>query len=176
MRAGIPRTFWRASTMLNSGPIGTARHGMSINQRVAQFAQNHLGQRVRRGECFDLADRALRSAGAASAADYGRVTPRGDYQWGLGVMPSSAQVGDIVQFRNFRVDFSDERGEGWETRGAPNHTAIIAAVEGDGRFEIWEQNYNNVRRVTRTIIYLTSNPPRSRVSGRVSVYRPQPAD
>ena len=62
---------------------------MTINQEVLAFASSKIGQTVGRGECVDLADQALRNAGALSYGDYGEITPDGDYEWGLAVMLSS---------------------------------------------------------------------------------------
>ena len=146
---------------------------MTINARVLQFATRHLNQRVGRGECFDLADRALRAAGAQSAADYGEITAHGDYQWGLGV--ATPQPGDIIQFRNYRVDIDNESGVGFETRGSPNHTAIIASVGENGVVEVLEQNVYNVRKVKRNTLYLQSGRG-IRVTGTFRIYRPQPRD
>ena len=147
---------------------------MTIGQQVAQFARSHMNQKVgRRGECFDLADQALRAAGAASAADYGQVTANADYQWGLSVMLSSVRPGDIVQFRNYRVEIDNEQGEGFETRGNPNHTAIVASVGENGVIEVFEQNVYGVRRVKRNTLYFESGNGIT-VSGRFTFYRPQP--
>jgi len=40
---------------------------------------------VGRGECYDLADHALKHAGAKSAPDYGKINHDGDYRWGKAV-------------------------------------------------------------------------------------------
>ena len=46
----------------------------SLNDQVKNGAYNKMGQQVGDGECFALADQALKSAGAKSAADFGAVT------------------------------------------------------------------------------------------------------
>ena len=95
---------------------------MTINSDVVQFARTNLNRRVgRRGECFDLADRALRAAGALSADHYGAITRDADYVWGLRVMLSSVRPGDIVQFRNYRADINNETA--WEKK--PGAAPII---------------------------------------------------
>ena len=61
---------------------GSKTPGPSLADSVVSFASRSLGQRVGDGECFALADRALRNAGAKSAAAFGPVVPDGDYVWG----------------------------------------------------------------------------------------------
>ena len=146
---------------------------MSINMQVVQFARSHMNRSVGRGECYDLAHLALESAGAASAPDYGEITPRGDYQWGLGVMLGSVKAGDIVQFRNYRVDIDNEQGTGFETRGNPNHTAIVASVGQAGVLEVFEQNVGDMKRVMRRTLYF-QNDNGITVTGQFKFYRPQP--
>jgi len=127
----------------------------SLGQRVLNFATNHAGQQVGSGECFDLADQALRGAGAKSAADYGEVTADADYQWGNAVQLVDVQAGDVLQFRDYSVtievvvtrtktfrDGSTEETEQTttETYGRPHHTAIVSSRLGGGRLRVNEQN------------------------------------
>lgn len=54
-----------------------------LNSRSLVLAHaGRKGTKVGSGECFDLADQALKDAGAKSAGDYGPVTPESDYRWG----------------------------------------------------------------------------------------------
>ena len=140
---------------------------------IVRFAEQHLNRRVGRGECFDLADRALRAAGAETASDRGPISASGDYEWGLRVLLRSVQPGFIVQFRNYRVDIDNASGVGFETRGSPNHTAIVASVGEGGVIDVFEQNVYNVRRVQRNTLYF-ENRPGIRISGQFHFYRPQP--
>jgi len=127
----------------------------SLGDRVHSFAVNHAAQQVGSGECFDLADQALRSAGARSAADYGQVTADADYRWGTAVQLADVQPGDVLQFRNYQVtvevvvqrtktfqDGSVEESEETrtETYSRPHHTAIVSAKLGGGQLRVWEQN------------------------------------
>ena len=88
-------------------------------------------------------------------------------------MLSSVQPGDIVQFRNYRVDINNATGVGFETRGSPNHTAIVASVGRNGVIEVFEQNVYDVRLVKRNTLYF-QNGTGIRVSGQFNFYRPQP--
>ena len=176
---------------------------MALNDDVLSWARGRLGQRVGRGECFDLADQALRAAGAKSAADYGPVTATTDYIWGSAVQFSSAQAGDVIQFRNYRCTITtttrrDYSGGGFDestetqTQERPHHTAILQSVGSNGQLTILEQNVGtgtNRRTVqSNQLSFQTVNlPPRVtneggtrttvrvsiQVSGRVWYYRPQ---
>lgn len=120
---------------------------MTINSSVVQFAVDNMGSRVGAGECFDLADRALRHAGARSAADYGEITPNADYEWGTAVELNQVTAGDIIQFRNYQseitveIRYPDGSSEtSVETQSRPHHTAIVSSIGRNGRLRIYEQN------------------------------------
>ena len=169
---------------------------MTINARVVQYAQDNMGRKVGSGECFDLADQALRAAEAKSAADFGRVTPTADYIWGQAVTRAQTRPGDILQFRNYSetvvttISYADGSGETLtETHSRPHHTAIVRTSHSHGRLTVFEQNVANVRRVvTNDLHFQTLNVPsrteqrdgqratitqRITVSGTVRFYRPQ---
>lgn len=110
--------------------------GGSLNQQVVNWARGKIGQHVGSGECWDLADRALRGAGASSSTTTGA---QDDYFWGTEVALTNAVPGDILQFRNYVVTtktttaatFAD--GSGYvDTQDSlaerPHHTAIVEAV------------------------------------------------
>lgn len=170
-----------------------------ISQSVLQFASSRMGTRVGQGECFDLADQALRGAGAKSAADYGEVTANADYVWGTSVELAQVEAGDVIQFRDYRMrvtirttwpDGSDEEEFSEQTR--PHHTAIVASVDGGGRLTMYEQNVgsgSSQRTVQRNNLYLSSSSTVRterrgnetvtvrtvvEVSGTRRYYRPQP--
>jgi hypothetical protein len=78
------------------GPVGLdappgADTSTGIADRILGFARRQRGNRVGNGECFTFADRALSTAGARSAGDYGEVTPNTDYVWGSVVSLSDLQ-------------------------------------------------------------------------------------
>ena len=72
----------------------------SINQKVVAWAHGKLKKRVGRGECWDLADQALRHAGARSSTTTGA---NDDYQWGSEMPVIAAMPGDVLQFRDYVV-------------------------------------------------------------------------
>ena len=176
------------------GPIGldakggTAKGGGgSMAEQILSLPRRRRGERVGDGECFTLADRALRGAGARSAADYGSVTPDADYVWGTSIAVSQLQPGDIIQFRGYRYDRevvtegSDgtiDTAEDYQER--PHHTAIVESVGANGAVTVLEQNAPEGSPVTRNQLFLTGGTTTSgrtrttiTVQGNVWCYRPQ---
>jgi hypothetical protein len=137
--------------------------GAAIAAGVVGYATGNLGQRVGDGECFTLADRALRNAGAKSAADYGPVVPDGDYVWGTQVSLSNLRPGDIIQFRDYSCRIATEIDSPTETRTEerveerPHHTAIVERVGRDGAVTVIEQNIPPGSAVVRTQLYFAGS-------------------
>lgn len=119
----------------------------SINQKVVAFAHGKLKKRVGRGECWDLADQALRHAGARSSTTTGA---NDDYQWGSEISVIAAMPGDVLQFRDYVVTTTTVTKSMW-TNGSvstateevvakrPHHTAIVVAV-APGVLTVFEQH------------------------------------
>lgn len=167
---------------------GNAKGGTaSIGEQVVGYARNRRGQVVGDGECFTLADNALRNAGARSAADYGTVTPDADYVWGSAVALSDLRPGDIIQFRNYRYDrevetsHSDGSSEtNTDFQERPHHTAIVERVGANGAVTVLEQNAPVGSAVTRSDLFFSDRDDTSgerrttiRVQGRFWFYRPE---
>lgn len=171
-----------------------------INANVRSFAAGRVGQQVGRGECFDLADRALRAAGARSAADYGEVTATADYVWGQSIQASQAMAGDIIQFRNYQMtivtitvvrnaDGSGRTDQEEEVRSRPHHTGIVDSTSSSEGMSVLEQNATGDRRVSRNRLHFSSRTigprvtrsggttttvtRRITVTGQVWFYRPE---
>ena len=175
------------------GPIGldaksgTAKQGgASMAEQIISFARRNRGSRVGDGQCFTLADRALRGANARSAADYGTVTPTADYTWGTSVTLAELQPGDVIQFRDYTYErvvvTEDDRGTTREEHAEdrPHHTAIVESVDGNGAVTVLEQNAPDGSPVTRTQLFFTGGTTTSghrtttiTVSGSFWFYRPQ---
>ncbi len=105
-----------------------------LNAKVEAFTRGHLGRPVGDGICITLAVEALKAAGARGPSF---DDPDGNYTWGDPV-PSlrDALPGDILQFRD--AVFQGRRSTGrrrWTTwhDEYPHHTAVVAAVSGDGK-------------------------------------------
>jgi hypothetical protein len=152
------------------GPIGLDAPGGSgqssepnMSRRIVAYAQQKSGTRVGNGECFTLADKALKGAGAKSAADFGTVTRDADYKWGSTVSLTDLQPGDIIQFRGYRYDRevtthhsngSTETYEDFQKR--PHHTAIVETVDGNGAVTVLEQNAPEGSPVVRSHLFFKS--------------------
>jgi hypothetical protein len=177
------------------GPIGFDANGGTPRQggptmadQIVSLPRRRRGQRVGDGECFTLADTALRNAGARGAADYGAVTPSTDYVWGTSVSLSDVRAGDVIQFRDYRFEREIEarNADGsitttTEFQERPHHTAIVERVDGSGALTVLEQNSPNGAPVTRNQLFF-SNGTSSRgtrttritVQGTFWFYRAQP--
>lgn len=120
----------------------------AVNQKVVAWAHSRLRQKVGRGECWDLAHQALRSAGARSSTSTGRDD---NYVWGKPVQLERVVPGDVIQFRDWIVTtktvtvvrFAD--GSGYHDSDEvvarrPHHTAIVDRVGGVGVLRVYEQH------------------------------------
>ena len=161
-----------------SGPGGT-----NLGAQVVSFAEGKSGQRVGDGECFALADQALKKAGARSAADFGSLTDEADYKWGAQVSLADVKPGDIVQFRDYAFTRREEKEDGsWQERSEqrPHHTAIVKSVDGNGLVTVLEQNSPKRSAVHRIQLGFASTSftrdattVTITTSGSVWFYRPQ---
>jgi hypothetical protein len=174
-------------------PIGLdARSGSaaptaaSIADQIVSFARRQRGSRVGDGQCFALADRALRGARAKSAADYGTITPTADYTWGTPVSVADLQPGDVIQFRDYSYESVVVTQTGNSTvteehaEDRPHHTAVVETVHGGGAVTVLEQNAPDGSAVTRTRLFFTAGTTTIgnrtttiTVSGTFWFYRPE---
>ena len=143
-----------------------------LGNAVAQFAQNRLGQKEGNGECWTLAERALKGAGAQTSTKImGTIGIDDDYVWGDPVTLATLERGDIIQFRNYSFTASDGSGE-----DRPHHTAIAATAATGGAVQVYEQNVGKVhpKKVKRNTLYFDPNAAGVTVTGTVWFYRPRP--
>lgn len=155
-RAPVARPLHRGTLSQNS-PAAPGTTGLAqavpppsqavLGQRVLNFARNRIGHKVGDGECFALADQALRAAGAATAENFGQVRPNTNYVWSSQtVTAGAARPGDIVQLRNFSIRQDVARPDGsssWQTESRPHHTGIVVSSRTEGGIvflTILEQN------------------------------------
>lgn len=131
------------------------------SHKVYEWARLQVGKRVGAGECWDLADRALRQAGARSSTTTGNAD---NYDWGTPVTPVQAVVpGDILQFRDYVVrttvttTYPDQSTDStWSEIIRPHHTAIVAANHGAKGLVILEQNLRKSAPVQRNVLHLAN--------------------
>jgi hypothetical protein len=174
------------------GPVGldandSNKGQAAMAQQIMNFITQKMGTRHGKGECFTLADDALKKAGAKSAADFGTVTEDADYVWGTAVKLSDVQPGDLIQFRNYQylrtVKTTNPDGSWSETdakEGRPHHTAVVEKVNGDGSLVVLEQNARKGDPVARNTLFFKSATTESdntkttvKVTGTFRFYRPQ---
>lgn len=175
---------------LDSKSPGTAKVSTaSMADQIVAYARRQAGQKVGDGECFALADRALKNAGAKSASAYCTVAPDVDYIWGDAVSPADVRAGDIIQFRDYRFDrevVTQQSGGGSDTvtdfqERTPHHTAIVERNDGGAAITVLEQNVDGSP-VVRTQLFFKNTGPATvgnktttiKVSGKFWFYRPQP--
>jgi hypothetical protein len=176
-----------------NGPIGLdADAGIpqstdkARGDQIAGYARGRMGASDGDGQCFALADNALKNAKAKSAADFGKITPNADYVWGSEVTLSQLQPGDIIQFRNYRYDrtivtkTSDETRTDTNFETRPHHTAIVESVGTDGALVVLEQNAPEGSPVQRSTLFFASGTTTAgnqtttiKIQGRFRFYRPQ---
>jgi hypothetical protein len=172
------------------GPVGldskSGDANASIGDQVVGYARRQSGSRVGKGQCFDLADTALRGAKAKSAADYGKVSPNADYTWGTPVTLAGLRPGDVIQFRNYtyesvvvtktsKATTTDELAQ-----DRPHHTAIVESVGENGAVTVFEQNAPEGTGVTQTVLYFKDSTTTSgnktttiKVKGTFWFFRPE---
>jgi hypothetical protein len=170
-------------------PSGGGTHSTpAMSTRIVAYARHQQGSRVGDGQCFALADRALKHAGAKSASDFGTITRDADYIWGVSVKLAELQPGDIIQFRDYSFDLettvehSDGSGETKEAgQDRPHHTAIVERVGSNGAVTVLEQNAPDGSSVHSSQLYFSSGTTTEggrtttiAVHGTFWFYRPQP--
>jgi uncharacterized protein (TIGR03067 family) len=133
-----------------------------LNCKVLQFAQAQRGKQVGNGECWTLADQALKAAGARRPGRGGY----GPFVFGKPVALKALAPGDIIQFEKVRLVYRRQGGVSWVN--LPHHTAIVARVKGT-QVGLLHQNHNNNRKVHALAIDL-----KARTKGEVTFFRPQP--
>jgi len=124
---------------------------------LVAFCRTHHGKKVGDGQCWALADEAMKSAGKNRPGSDLRV-------WGRVVDPAreTVRVGDIVECENAR--FREPR---MTVVTGSHHTAVVMTAESAGKFVVAEQNFGGGKRVSFREMSL-----KTWVSGTVVVYRP----
>lgn len=164
----------------------------TLNQKVVAFLKANVGKRIGSGECADVATEALRVAGAKFIKGSPSRNPNatgvdspgtGDYDWGSlvkvveyksgRVVDSSPSTkikpGDVIQYRN--AVFKN----GSSTSTATHHTAVVAAVDSQGRVtQVYQQNISSsgVKGSNRTLTVSSLDLSKLK-GGWVRIFRPE---
>lgn len=142
--------IWRISfILLYSVGLSLAQ---TVPQKVLAYAKANMGKKVDRGECWDLANFALNSAGAKWNSPY---------DFGNKVSINTSQPGDIIQFTDTKLKFP------FGSMSFPKHTAIVYA-SNKKQITLIHQNFNNKRVVDTVTIQLDYI-----VKGKAEAFRPK---
>jgi hypothetical protein len=123
-----------------------------LNRRVLQFALSQLGKQVGNGECWTLADQAIKRAGAR---------PTVVFNFGRQILLADIKPGDILQFKSVKF----QTGNFTYLFGTPDHTAIVLGVQGT-KVSILHQNFGKKIVSTLTVDFET------KTQGQVWAWRP----
>lgn len=130
-----------------------------LNKKVIDFVKTTIGKQVDRGECWDLANKAL----TLIKADWDL-----QYKYGNPVNHKKETVypGDIIQFEGVKVKY--KKGNTTYTESMDHHTAIVYRVISPGVFELAHQNTGfSGRKVGLSTLDISTI-----IKGKMSIYRP----
>lgn len=114
-----------------------------LNQKILLFVEQHIGKKVGRGECWDLAQIPLNEIGA---------TWDQKYAFGKKLNPTKEKIlpGDIIRFEKVIIEYKE--GNKKITENYHHHTAIIYEVLEKGMYKIAQQNTEKGKKVTINIL------------------------
>jgi hypothetical protein len=133
-----------------------------INQSVLIWASGKVGQRVGNGNSWDLANIALKNAGAGTSADFGPTGEDDDFIWGDEVPDlKDALPGDILQYRDHSQTTTTTThksfmgGQGLldvtdVSIDHEHHTSIVKTNPGNGALTVLEQNHGGKKEVVKS--------------------------
>jgi len=115
-----------------------AKEAPKLNKKIIKYVDTVIGQKVGRGECWDLAAAALDYAGAY----LDRSSQKSIYIFGKKLNPEKDQIypGDILQIENLKIEYTE--GNVIYTENMSHHTAIIYQIIAKDHFKIAHQNTN----------------------------------
>jgi hypothetical protein len=192
--------FLVAALVVAACVLGNAAPPTSLGDRVVAFCKQHKGKCVGKGECSNLAEAALRAAGAKSrgghhfrrgdfrGSDFGgdfrgnEDERMADYVWGELVfvlehdgthLKATGQIGDVRpgDIIQFRdAELAGPSDDGRYTMTVKHHTAVVSGVQNMGMVLKIYQQNTNGRR------FVTAD--RLRLSdlqqGRLRIFHPIP--
>ncbi len=130
-----------------------------LNKQVIEFVKTTIGKKVDRGECWDLANKAL----TLIKADWDL-----EYKYGKLVNPKNDIIypGDMIQFEGVKVKY--KKGNTTYTESMEHHTAVVYRVIEKGIYELAHQNTGfSGRKVGLSTLDISTI-----IKGKMSVYRP----
>ena len=117
-------------------PIKAQESIPDINKKILSYVETVIGTTVGQGECWDLADQALTSAGAR----FDKTSQKTIYIYGQMYNPEQDEIlpGDLIQFENVTVSYKD--GNMILTENYKHHTAIVYRINNDKSLKLAHQN------------------------------------
>jgi hypothetical protein len=168
-----------------------------LRTKVKSYVEGKRGQQDGNGECWTLAENALKKAGAKTswelaAPDQKKNFENADYIWGKPIKLSEVKPGCILQFRNYRVDIkrtttSAGGGSSWKTEYFTynHHTAIAISAVTSNTVKVLHQNVPDDDKKRKLVVegtvytgsFKDNGKPTSteiKVSGKLWAYEPLP--
>jgi len=145
-----------------------------LNEQMLAFALGHMGQKIGRGECWDLAAQPLNELGASWDGHWGfGKKVAGGGASGLKLeKDASLMPGDIIHFMKVKASWTKtypngSREWGSETLGMPDHVAFLKEYDGKTTLTLLHQNVNKKRYLVETTLDIANIK-----SGTYYIYRP----
>jgi hypothetical protein len=151
--------------------MGGNNSNLSLGQQVVIWAQGKVGKKVGKGECWDLAEAALKQAGAQTSNDLGPMGEDADYVWGDSIAIKDVEPGDVLQFRDYEVktttvtkyvwdDGSSETIEEEDIAERGHHTAVVNGMpDSSGVVKTLDQHVKPLGKVVQNKMLHTRNVP-----------------
>ena len=145
-----------------------------LNEQVLAFAQEKMGKKIGRGECWDLAAQPLKALDATwnNKFEFGKKIATGDSR-GLKLESGMTLIpGDIIHFFKVKSSWTKNYPDGrkaWgsETIGMPDHVAVLKKFDGKTVLTLLHQNVSGKRYMVETTTDIANIK-----SGKFIVYRP----
>lgn len=135
-----------------------------LNQKVIEYVDSVMGQKVDRGECWDLAAKALAHSGAYF--DRSSMKTITIYGRKLNIKKEEVLPGDMIQFEDVQMKWKD--GNTTYSSSMGRHTAIVYKVNEKGNFEIAHQNTSDWGKKVGVSNFNLNHVTK----GKVMIYRP----
>jgi hypothetical protein len=161
----------------------------TIQQKVYTYVSGRQDQTVGDGECWTLAETALKDVGAKTSNNLmgaQNVSNDVDYVWGTPINLHEVVPGDILQFSAYSTVKTTtvtvlypatlpggatvepnpvEESEDSEDASANHHTAIVASKFANNTVTVLHQNFNDVKRVMSTKMYFAGSESTKTTAG-----------
>ena len=135
-----------------------------LNKKIITYVDSVMGTKVDRGECWDLAAKAL----AFSGAYFDRSSMKTVTIYGRKLNPKKEDVfpGDLIQFEDVEMKWTV--GNTTYSSAMGQHTAIVYKVNAPGDFEIAHQNTSEWGKKVGVSGFNLNHVTK----GKVMIYRP----